>query len=236
MRVGGSELIDVDFRLIAATNKDLEKEIAEGRFREDLYYRLKVVTLKIPPLRERRDDMPRLAEHYLSLICREHGREAKRFSREALGALSAYAWPGNVRELRNADRVGGHLPSRRRRPGERPAAGGPGLRRGVRPRRVRPRTPERAGETPAERRRPQQRAVASADGDRCRRRGDRRLATCPQAPRGTKTMDEIERDAILAALDRTGGRRVEAAKLLDIGLRTLQRKLKDYKDQGYYQE
>ncbi|HEX6865339.1 MAG TPA: sigma-54 dependent transcriptional regulator, partial [Thermoanaerobaculia bacterium] len=101
MRVGGSELIDVDFRLIAATNRDLEKEVAEGRFREDLYYRLKVVTLRIPPLRERPGDIAQLAEHFLALFCQEHGKPPKRLSPEALELLSRYSWPGNVRELRN---------------------------------------------------------------------------------------------------------------------------------------
>ncbi|MEE8278089.1 MAG: sigma-54 dependent transcriptional regulator, partial [Thermoanaerobaculia bacterium] len=78
MRVGGSEMIEVDFRLIAATNRDLEKEVAEGRFREDLYYRLKVVTLRIPPLRERTEDMALLAEHFLEQFCAEHGKRRKR--------------------------------------------------------------------------------------------------------------------------------------------------------------
>ena len=234
MRVGGSELIDVDFRLIAATNKDLEKEIAEGRFREDLFYRLKVVTLRIPPLRDRRDDIPRLAEHYLILICREHGREAKRFSREALAALSAYPWPGNVRELRNAVesvvifhrgdvvRVS-DLPPEIQACAEDSEPGD--LAIDVEPAEDSAAVEE--GETYFRRSVLPDVATAAAAGP---------AGSAAESARGTRTMDEIERDAILAALDRTGGRRVEAAKLLDIGLRTLQRKLKDYKDQGYYQE
>src|SRR6186997_3341688 len=90
MRVGGSELLDVDFRLVAATNRDLEREVAEGRFREDLYYRLKVVTLKIPPLRERRADVALLVEHYLEQICAEHGKERKAITNEAMEVLAAY--------------------------------------------------------------------------------------------------------------------------------------------------
>jgi len=101
MRVGGSDLVEVDFRLLAATNRDLEREVATGRFREDLYYRLKVVTLRIPPLRERPEDIPLLAEHYLERFAAEHGRELPRLAADATAALTAYAWPGNVRELRN---------------------------------------------------------------------------------------------------------------------------------------
>src|SRR4051812_32733065 len=101
MRVGGSELIPVDFRLIAATNRDLEKEVVDGRFREDLYYRLKVVTLRIPPLRERPGDISQLAEHFLALFCQEHGKAPKRLGSGALELLTRYPWPGNVRQLRN---------------------------------------------------------------------------------------------------------------------------------------
>src|SRR4029078_10905209 len=101
MRVGGPDLIDVDFRRIAATNRDLEKEIADGRFREDLYYRLKVVTLAIPPLRDRGADLLLLAEHYLAIFCKEHGKPGKTITPEAVAGLHSHAWPGNVRELRN---------------------------------------------------------------------------------------------------------------------------------------
>src|SRR4029453_8251804 len=90
-----------DSRLMPATTRALEKEVAEGRFREDLYYRLKVVTLRIPPLRERPGDLQQLADHFLGLFCQEHGTPAKRLSPETLELLMRYPWPGNVRELRN---------------------------------------------------------------------------------------------------------------------------------------
>jgi DNA-binding NtrC family response regulator len=194
MRVGGQDLIGVDFRLLAATNRELEKEVAEGRFREDLYYRLKVVTLSIPPLRDRPSDLPLLAEHYLAAFCAEHGKPVKRLAPDALAALQAFPWPGNVRELRNAleslvifhqgDTIGAaDLPPELRR--ELPAA-----------------------------------------------------MPMPVQPPGAelRTMDEIERRAILETLERIGGRRAEAAHLLGIGLRTLQRKLKDYKLQGFFSD
>jgi len=205
MRVGGSELLEVDFRLVAATNKDLEREIAESRFREDLYYRLKVVTLRIPPLRERREDIPIIAEHYLRAFCKEHGREPKRFTSEAVAAIEDYPWPGNVRELKNAmeSMVVFH------RGEEVEPADLPAEIRAVLG--VEGRAPAPVAEGPA--------PVAA-----------------PAPPPGPKTMADIEREAILAMLERTGGRRVEAARRLDIGLRTLQRKLKEYKDQGYFQE
>jgi DNA-binding NtrC family response regulator len=100
-RVGGTRTLRADVRLIAATNRDLTSAIAEGRFRQDLYYRLNVVTLKIPPLRDRADDILPLAEHFLRRLALESGRPEIRFSPEARGALSRYGWPGNVRELSN---------------------------------------------------------------------------------------------------------------------------------------
>jgi two-component system, NtrC family, nitrogen regulation response regulator NtrX len=100
-RVGDTKSIEVDVRVVAATNKDLEREIAEGRFREDLYFRLAVIPLTVPPLRERRDDVPRLLEHFLDRFAREQGRRPKRPDGPALRRLVDYSWPGNVRELRN---------------------------------------------------------------------------------------------------------------------------------------
>ena len=193
MRVGGADLIEVDFRLIAATNRDLEKAVVEGRFREDLYYRLKVVTLRIPPLRERPSDLPLLAEHFLSVFCSEHGREPKRLSADAVEVLRRHPWPGNVRELKNliesvvifhrGDEI-------------------------------------TLADLPPE---VQESAAVSAHG------------APVQPPTGApRTMAEIERQAILETLQRTDGHRAKAAELLQIGLRTLQRKLKEYKDEGYY--
>ena len=101
-RVGGTETLGVDVRLIAATNRDLRKKVAEGTFREDLFYRLYVVNLNLPPLRERDGDVALLAQHYLKALAAEHGRKALSISPEAMDALAAYPWPGNVRELRNA--------------------------------------------------------------------------------------------------------------------------------------
>jgi two-component system response regulator HydG len=101
-RVGGEEVINVDVRLIAATNKDLLKEIEVGRFREDLFYRLNVVTLKMPPLRERREDVPLLAKHFLETFCQKNRKELKGFTPQAMDLLLKYDWPGNVRELMNA--------------------------------------------------------------------------------------------------------------------------------------
>ena len=195
MRVGGTDLIDVDFRLIAATNQDLDQEVETGNFREDLYYRLKVVTLRIPPLRERPGDIPLLAEHYLQIFCEEHGKPVKNLSPEALEILGRHTWPGNVRELKNVlesavifhqgDEIG-------------------------------------ASDLPPE---IQEAASVSSVG------------APVQSPVGQpRTMADIERQAILETLERTDGHRAKAADLLGIGLRTLQRKLKDYKEEGYFKE
>ena len=100
-RVGGNDLIEVDVRIIAATNQDLEKKIEDGTFREDLYYRLNVVTIKIPSLRERKDDILPLVEHFTDLYCKENNREKLEISKEAFDVLMKYNYPGNIRELEN---------------------------------------------------------------------------------------------------------------------------------------
>jgi DNA-binding NtrC family response regulator len=100
-RVGGTQPIEVDVRVVAATHRDLETEVKEGRFREDLYYRLKVVDLDLPPLRERTEDLPALAQRFLEQVAERLGREKKMLSDEALARLIRHPWPGNVRELRN---------------------------------------------------------------------------------------------------------------------------------------
>lgn len=100
-RVGAEKDIKVDVRVIAATNKDLKKEIAEGRFREDLYHRLAVILVKVPALNERRDDIPLLIEYFADKIASEQGNAQKRFSLEAVRLLQEYDWTGNIRELRN---------------------------------------------------------------------------------------------------------------------------------------
>jgi Nif-specific regulatory protein len=101
-RLGGTDSVKVNVRLIAATNKDMEKAIADGTFREDLYYRLNVFTIFVPPLRDRKADMLLLADHFLEKFSREHGKVIKRISTPAIDMLMAYHWPGNVRELENA--------------------------------------------------------------------------------------------------------------------------------------
>ncbi|HVZ76845.1 MAG TPA: sigma-54 dependent transcriptional regulator, partial [Gemmatimonadaceae bacterium] len=100
--VGATEAQPIDVRLIAATNRDLEDEIKAGRFRSDLYYRLNVILVHLPPLRQRKDDIPLLAEHFLERIAQQRGEEPKRLENLALEALQEYQWPGNVRELENA--------------------------------------------------------------------------------------------------------------------------------------
>jgi DNA-binding NtrC family response regulator len=115
-RVGGNDTVRVDVRVIAATNRDLQSEVARGRFREDLYYRLNVINVEMPALRERATDVPLLAMYFLDKFAKENGKTIGGFTDEALARLSGYRWPGNVRELENiveravvmatADRIG----------------------------------------------------------------------------------------------------------------------------------
>jgi len=190
MRVGGSATIKIDIRLIAATNQDLEAAVEEGRFRSDLYYRLKVVTVRIPPLRDRSEDIPILARHFLSLYAKENGREGMTFSPEVMRALVGVPWDGNVRELRNVVESLVVL-------------------------------------TPGDEIRLED--LASEYRGEAQERGVPTAAVDDDEPR---TMDEIERRAIIQALEKTGGNRTQAAEMLGIGLRTLQRKLKEYRMAG----
>ena len=224
--VGGNESREVDFRLVAATNRDLRAEIEAGRFRQDLYYRLSVVTVEIPLLRERKDDIPLLVERFRDLFAREHGKPVIGVTPAALAALVGYAWPGNVRELKNVlesavlfaagTRIDvSDLPAAVRGRAAAAPAGAPAAAK------------PRSGEWPAVRSAP----VASAEA------APEALAAssvaAPEEPASVatfvgKTMAEIEREAILTALQVTGGNRRRAAEALGIGLRTLQRKLKEY--------
>ncbi len=184
MRVGGASQIAVDFRLVAATNRDLEEWVENGRFRQDLYYRLKVVTLKIPPLRQRREDLPVFVQHFLELINRELDRNVHGVHPAVLSALKRQSWPGNVRELRNL----------------------------IESMVLFARTDEITLEDlPAEYRAVTESSVPEESAE--------------WRPR---PMAEIEREAILRTVEHTRGHRARAADLLDIGLRTLQRKLKEY--------
>jgi transcriptional regulator with PAS, ATPase and Fis domain len=99
--VGATETDKIDARVILATNEDLERLVAEGRFRQDLYYRVNVINIQIPPLRSRVSDIPQLAEHFLHHVCEESGKQVRGFDESAVAALQHYAWPGNVRELQN---------------------------------------------------------------------------------------------------------------------------------------
>jgi len=218
MRVGGSESIKVDIRLVAATNCDLETAVEKGRFRSDLYYRLKVVTLRIPSLRERPEDIPLLANHFLLLFCRDNDRELMRFSSDAMRIIVNARWEGNVRELRNLV--------------ESLVVLTPGIEIGVAdlPEELRIATKVGAGHSAGTLSAPLPNADSLRDDfSTFRRIGPGRVA---DGTGSTPTMDEIERNAILAALEKTGGNRTQAAEMLGIGLRTLQRKLKEYRDAG----
>ncbi len=183
-RVGGTVDIEVDVRVIAATNRDLEREIAEGRFREDLYFRLNVVTIVIPPLRERREDVPELVEHFLKVLAPPGGKP-KKMSPKAMRLAMAYDWPGNVRELENA------------------------VQRAV----VLSR-----GETVFPEHLPAKVQALDVGKD----------AEEDMGSRGTRTMREVERDAIVQALREHNGNRTHAAESLGISRRTLQNKIRDY--------
>jgi|WetSurMetagenome_2_1015567.scaffolds.fasta_scaffold41134_3 DNA-binding NtrC family response regulator len=195
-RVGGTQPIHVDVRIVTATHRDLPLMVSEGKFREDLMYRLKVVELRIPPLRERLEDIPLLVQAFISQFNREHGKAIQGVSDEVLRLLSAYSWPGNVRELRNlVERMVIFCAEDELRVAHLPYD-------------------FKAGTF--------QPPVAHVAG-----------APAPLRPAlggdSVQALDEMERQAIYRALQETGGNKTQAARILGIGVRTLHRKLNEYR-------
>ena len=200
-RVGGQESIRVDVRIIAATNQDLNQAVHQGRFREDLFHRLNVIRITTPPLRERREDIPLLLQHYLSKAAEELGVEPKSVRDEALRVLQSFDWPGNVRQLINTAR--------------RFTVIAPGSEIG-------------ADDVPAEL--GGQRSSARADPEwvsALSRWAAQQLDVHADQPLLGAALPEFEKALIQAALQRTHGRRQEAAQLLGWGRNTLARKIKE---------
>jgi len=178
-RVGGSKTIKVDVRVIATTNKDPKQAIREGKFREDLYYRLNVLPIYLPPLRERKEDIPLLVQHFLEKYSRQNGLRIKSLSKNCLDVMMQYEWPGNVRELENVI----------------------------------------------------ERAVVMSEGETIFPENISLSSPVQKTSLSFPeeiTLEEMEKRLILHTLQRTGGNRTEAAKILGISVRTVRNKLKKY--------
>jgi two-component system response regulator HydG len=208
-RVGDNKPIKINVRLISATNRPLEKLIDDGLFRNDLYYRIKVVTVHLPPLRERRDDIIPLMDHFRKQFIRRHNRGPCNFSPAVTRKFYAYDWPGNIRQLRNFVETMVVLDT----DGKLDIDDLP---------------PELSDPTPLLEYHP---SVSSAANFSTRAMDSASTSEPSEGPNELvgQTMDSIERWAIEETLKLTAGNREEAAKILDIGARTLYRKLDKYK-------
>lgn len=183
-RVGGTTSIPVDTRIIATSNRNLEKCVEQGTFREDLFFRLNVIPIQLPPLRERKEDIPALVDHFLDRFARENGRKGLRLSDDARRRLVAHDWPGNVRELQNT------------------------IERAVV---LSPRNP-----------------LEASDFDYLN--GTFSASTNGDAIRAGLTVAQMERQLIMKTLEHCDQNRTRAAELLDISVRTLRNKLKEYRE------
>jgi len=200
-RVGGRDLLRADVRVITATHQDLKARIAAGSFREDLFHRLNVITIKLPPLRERGDDIPLLARHFLHQAAQELGLEEKYLLPETILAMQLKAWPGNVRQLQNlCQQLCVMAPGEQILPEDLPAS------------------------------------LSEIDPTRCEdgswpeglRRWTRTALSRGQIDLMAEARGDLERTILDCALDFTGGKRIEAARLLGLGRNTLTRKLKEF--------
>ena len=187
-RVGGTTSIPVDTRIIATSNRDLEEAIETGDFREDLFFRLNVIPIELPPLRRRKEDIPQLMDHFLAHFARENGRQDLKFDAGVRKQLQTYDWPGNIRELQNAI----------------------------------------------------ERAVVLAGNASITASDFAFLSASPRAtrnggnakPRAGMTVAQMEKELILKTLDSCGDNRTRAAQVLDISVRTLRNKLKEYREEA----
>jgi len=182
-RVGESRTVPLDIRVVAATNTDLRKLVKAGEFREDLYYRLNVVPLRLPALRQRRDDIPLLAQHFVRQSCEENGLEIKSLSQAAIRALMSYSWPGNIRQLENAIEHAVAMSVRR--------------------------DEIDANALPMELTEPTESAGTASD-----------IAIPEDGLCFTSVVSQLERDLILRCLERTGGNKRQAARLLQLSRTT----------------
>jgi len=209
-RLGGRETIPVDVRILAATNRDMEAAVAEGRLREDLYYRLKVVTVPLPPLREREGDVPRLAKHFLARLAREMDMQNPGLTPEAQDMLTAHPWPGNVRELGNVLKKA-LIFSRGCPMGPEEIRQAIGLNRG-----------------PGAAARNQQEPSAAMTDDTLRAFIRRALMDEADNAAYDHILDTVAKSTIAEALEVTGGNRTRAAKLLGLSRPTLIAKIEKY--------
>ena len=202
-RVGGRDVIESDVRVLAATNRDPMSAIREGKLREDLYYRLNVFTILLPPLRERREDIPELARHFAEDYASRNGTPVSPLDARALEALLAHSWPGNVRELKNAIERSALL------------AGGRPIEPEHLPAEVQRSGP--AGVAPVS-------VPAAGNGRGSGNGGGQGVVALPV---GT-SMDDAEREMIRSTLEHTSGNKTRAAKILGISLKTMHNKVKKY--------
>jgi DNA-binding NtrC family response regulator len=238
-RVGSSQSRPVDVRIIATTNRDLPAEVAQGRFRQDLYFRLNVLPLHTPPLRERIADVPALAAHFLSAVARREGKQPRIFEPGALELLMQYSWPGNVRELQNvceraAVLAAGHvIHASLIAPWL--GAPDPGSRAAAEITCVQPvthrlnHTSEGMASIVAS---PRPGSMIEVTGDVPSQIADARVIVCD----GRVTLEDIEREVIIATLGHNRGHRQRSALALGIGVRTLGLKLKKWKDEKLVSE
>jgi len=227
--VGSSLSMSVDVRVIATTNRDLTRSVADGTFRQDLFYRLNVLPLRLPPLRERTEDIPLLADHFLNQVGQREGRQPKAFDDEAVDLMRRYPWPGNVRELQNICERASVLSRHNRIPAGliQPWLLTPGPARRFTP--ADATAPGRAGVAAPTGSPPLQAPGGESDFGVAPQDA---LATLPDAQPVVRSLEEIEREQVVRALGQFNGNRTHAAKALGIGVRTLGLKLKKWKQEN----